>query len=61
MPDGMRCANCGSTHAPVIGRGGAQTLQCPECEWPVGVPVLDAPLCSICRRRHGPERTHACE
>jgi hypothetical protein len=56
----MSCANCGSAHAPVVGRGGAQS-QCPDCDWPVGVPVPDAPWCSICRRRHGTETTHACE
>jgi hypothetical protein len=45
------CANCGSPR-PVC---------CPDCDWPLGAVVPDAPLCSICRRRHGPERTHAAE
>ena len=45
------CANCGST----------RPARCPDCEWPLGKPVPDAAFCSICRRRHGPEVTHACE
>jgi hypothetical protein len=44
----MRCANCASEREPVIGIGLGQTLQCPECEWPIGVPVPDAPFCAIC-------------
>jgi hypothetical protein len=61
MSAGGPCANCGSARDAVIGLGQTLTLQCPDCEWPVGVPVPDAPLCSICRRRHGAETTHACE
>jgi hypothetical protein len=45
------CANCGSTR-PVV---------CPDCDWTLGAVPPDQPLCSICRRRHGPETTHACE
>jgi hypothetical protein len=54
----MSCANCGSTREPVM--AGA-LVRCRDCDWPVGMPVPDAPWCSICRRRHGPETTHACE
>jgi hypothetical protein len=52
------CANCGSTRpiAEALGRA-----HCPDCEWPVGVPIPDAPFCSVCRRCHGPEQVHACE
>jgi hypothetical protein len=56
----MSCANCGSDRPPVpgaVGSGG----HCPDCEWPLGFPVPDAPFCSICRRRHGTETTHASE
>jgi hypothetical protein len=55
----MSCANCGSARAPLVGWVGR--WHCPDCDWPVGMPVPDAPLCAICRRRHGAETTHACE
>jgi hypothetical protein len=50
----VECANCGTWQPP-------DRPRCSECDWPLGVPVPDAPVCTICRRRHGPERTHACE
>jgi hypothetical protein len=45
------CANCGST----------RPAACPECDWPLGAVVPEGDFCSICRRHHGAERTHACE
>jgi hypothetical protein len=51
------CANCGSARGWADGSRAA----CPDCEWPLGLPVPDAPFCSICRRRHGADTTHACE
>lgn len=56
------CPNCGSAAlaaaiAPAEGR-------CRECAWPLGPgapAVPDAPLCSVCRRRHGREIQHAAE
>lgn len=50
------CANCGEKH-PGIGR-----THCRECDWVLANrKVPDAPLCSVCRRRHGPEKEHPCE
>jgi hypothetical protein len=45
------CANCGSSR-PAL---------CPECDWPLGAMVPAGDFCSICRRHHGREITHACE
>lgn len=52
------CANCGRAGGYVERHG---RVMCRACDWPLGDPIPDAPLCSICRRRHGPERTHAAE
>lgn len=60
-PRVVPCANCGSARAAVLALSLARPLVCPDCDWPVGVPVPEAPLCSICRRRHGAEVTHAAE
>jgi hypothetical protein len=63
MPE---CVNCGSRKSPIkqdfdsVLRDGLM-LVCPDCDWPVGKPVPDEPLCSICRKRHGAEIEHACE
>jgi hypothetical protein len=54
------CPNCGSRRPPVGGATGA-AAHCADCDWPLRDPVPDAPFCSVCRRRHGPERIHACE
>jgi hypothetical protein len=48
------CKNCGSVQPP-------DRPRCADCDWPVGRPVPDAAFCAVCRRRHGPEVTHACE
>lgn len=58
------CVNCGSSLGYVSRGGhvpGTIVIVCIACDWPFGEPVPDAPLCSICRRRHGAEKTHAAE
>lgn len=50
------CANCGHQHT------GEPPYHCRDCDWPLAERVVpDAPLCSVCRRRHGAEVKHACE
>lgn len=50
------CANCGHRHT------GTPPVFCRDCDWRLADrEVPNAPLCSICRRRHGPEKTHPCE
>ena len=65
VPDGnirfaatIMCVNCKSEKPPVRTGG---SMVCPDCFWPAGKPGPDAPLCSICRRRHGEEIQHECE
>lgn len=58
-PTRRPCATCGSTRRLRAGTGAPD--RCPDCDWPVGMPLPPGQFCSICRRRHGPERTHACE
>lgn len=57
----MSCANCGSARAPEMMGALGLSWRCPDCEWPLGVPVPEGDFCSVCRRRHGAETTHACE
>ena len=45
------CANCESSRPAC----------CPDCDWPLGAVVPAGEFCSICRRHHGAERTHAAE
>ena len=55
-----KCLNCNAINGKRVDEPW-RTLRCRECDWPIGDPVPDAPLCSICRRRHGNEVQHACE
>jgi methionyl-tRNA synthetase len=46
------CRNCGER---------ACGDPCGACGWPQQDESKDAPLCSVCRRRHGKEIIHECE
>ncbi len=54
------CKNCGSDKIREA-KWEPATFICNECDWPQDREAPDAPLCSVCRRRHGPEVQHACE
>lgn len=62
-PQTKPCVNCGSRlgYHQHPGAGVLTPWACRDCDWPQGKPVPDAPLCSICRRRHGKEVQHASE
>ena len=53
------CSNCGCKRWYTDGFG---DLRCGDCDISENA-IIDKskPLCSICRRRHGPEVKHECE
>lgn len=57
-----RCVNCGGQNAQPALFAGKGAMACGDCGWLIGNPLpedaKDQPLCSVCRRRHGPEVRH---